>query len=112
MVLRRGARGKGGRPPFDPAFMFNIVVLLALYSLQHERCEFQVKNRVPFPALPWVRACWCYSGRDDGVDLPRALGQNEGNRTAVPPSRCQVSVAANSRERISKRSAIERFHWE
>jgi hypothetical protein len=31
-ALRRSARGKGGRPPFDPVLMFKVLVLQALYS--------------------------------------------------------------------------------
>jgi hypothetical protein len=45
-ALRRSARGKGGRPPFDPVLMFKILVLQALYSLSDEGCEFQIKDRL------------------------------------------------------------------
>ena len=47
-VLRRSARGKGGRPPFDPVMMFKILVLQALYSLSDEGCELQIKDRLSF----------------------------------------------------------------
>jgi transposase, IS5 family len=47
-ALRRSARGKGGRPPFDPVLMFKVLVLQALYSLSDEGCEFQIKDRLSF----------------------------------------------------------------
>lgn len=47
-ALRRGPRGKGGRPPFDPVLMFKILVLQALYSLSDEGTEFQIKDRLSF----------------------------------------------------------------
>ena len=33
VVLRRSDQCKGGRPPFDPVMMLEILVLQALYSL-------------------------------------------------------------------------------
>ncbi|MFC3216430.1 IS5 family transposase [Novosphingobium panipatense] len=50
-ALRRGPRGKGGRPPFDPVLMFKILVLQALYSLSDEATEFQIKDRLSFLRL-------------------------------------------------------------
>tara|TARA_R110002167_G_scaffold59293_5_gene167940 strand:+ start:1792 stop:2385 length:594 start_codon:yes stop_codon:yes gene_type:complete len=47
-ALRRSARSKGGRPPFDPVLMFKILVLQALYSLSDEATEFQIKDRLSF----------------------------------------------------------------
>lgn len=47
-ALRRGARNKGGRPPFDPVLMFKALVLQALYSLSDEATEFQIKDRLSF----------------------------------------------------------------
>lgn len=47
-ALRRGDRGKGGRPPFDPVLMFKILVLQALYALSDEATEFQIKDRLSF----------------------------------------------------------------
>ena len=47
-ALRCNARGKGDRPPFDPALMFKIRVLQALYSLSDEATEFQIKDRLSF----------------------------------------------------------------
>ena len=47
-ALRRSARGKGVRPPFDPVLMFKVLVLQALYSLSDEATEFQIKDRLSF----------------------------------------------------------------
>ena len=47
-ALRRSARGKGGRPPFDPVMMFKVLVLQALYSLSDDATEFQIKDRLSF----------------------------------------------------------------
>lgn len=47
-ALRRSARGKGGRPPFDPVLMFRILVLQVFYSLSDEATEFQIKDRLSF----------------------------------------------------------------
>lgn len=47
-ALRRSARGKGGRPPFDAVMMFKILVLQALWSLSDEAVEFQIKDRLSF----------------------------------------------------------------
>src|SRR5690606_28783790 len=38
-ALRRSARGKGGRSPFDPVPMFRILVLQAPYSLSPPWCR-------------------------------------------------------------------------
>ncbi len=48
VALRREARGKGGRPPFDPVLMFKILVLQTLYSLSDEACEFLIRDRLSF----------------------------------------------------------------
>ena len=47
-ALRRSARGRGGRPTFDPVMMFKILVLQALYSPSDEATEFQIKNKLSF----------------------------------------------------------------
>jgi IS5 family transposase len=45
VALRRSARGKGGRSPFDLVLMFKILVLQALWSLSDEAVEFQISKR-------------------------------------------------------------------
>ena len=44
----RGDRSKGGRPPFDPVFMFKVLILQAMHALSDERCEYLIKDRLSF----------------------------------------------------------------
>jgi len=71
-TLRRGFRGKGGRPPFDPVHMFKILALQALYSLSDEATEFQIKDRLSFRrflslgldgTVPDTTAVWLFRER-------------------------------------------------
>lgn len=39
---------KGGRPPFDPVFMFKVLVLQRLYNLSDDATEYQIKDRLTF----------------------------------------------------------------
>jgi len=39
---------KGGRPPFDPVFMFKVLVLQRLYNLSDDAAEYQIKDRLTF----------------------------------------------------------------
>ena len=41
-------RRRGGRPPFDPVFVFKVLVLQRLYNLSDEMAEFQMNDRVSF----------------------------------------------------------------
>ena len=43
-----GKGSKGGRPPFDPVFMFKVLVVQRLYNLSDEGAEFQLNDRVSF----------------------------------------------------------------
>lgn len=55
-ALRCGwPRNKGGRPPFDPVLMFEILVLQALYWLSDEATEFQIKDRLSFQQFMGLR---------------------------------------------------------
>jgi IS5 family transposase len=47
-AVPRADRSKGGRPAFDPVFMFKVLVLQACYSLSDERTEFLIKDRLSF----------------------------------------------------------------
>lgn len=38
----------GGRPPFDPVFMFKVIVLQKYYGLSEEETEFQILDRFSF----------------------------------------------------------------
>ena len=39
---------EGGRPPFDPVFMFKVIVLQKYYGLSEEDTEFQILDRFSF----------------------------------------------------------------
>lgn len=47
-ALKRSARTKGGRPPFDSVLMFKVLVLQALYNLSDEGAEFHIRDRLTF----------------------------------------------------------------
>lgn len=48
VAVPRADRSKGGRPAFDPVFMFKILILQAMHSLSDERCEYLIKDRLSF----------------------------------------------------------------
>jgi IS5 family transposase len=41
-------KGPGGRPPFNPMFMFKILVIQSLYGLHDEQTQFQILDRRSF----------------------------------------------------------------
>ncbi|MCQ0988816.1 IS5 family transposase [Jiella marina] len=47
-ALKRSDGAKGGRPPYDPVFMFKVLVLQALYNLSDDQAEFQIQDRLSF----------------------------------------------------------------
>ena len=47
-AVPRSDGSKGGRPAFDPVFMFKVLVLQASHSLSDERTEFLIKDRLSF----------------------------------------------------------------
>ena len=47
-ALKRSDGSKGGRPPYDPVFMFKIMVLQALYTLSDDQAEFLLQDRLSF----------------------------------------------------------------
>ena len=47
-VLKKGAQGPGGRPPFDYVMMFKILILQKLYNMADDKTEFQIKDRLSF----------------------------------------------------------------
>lgn len=46
--LRKEAKGKGGRPPFDYVMMFQILILQRYYNLSDDQTEFQILDRASF----------------------------------------------------------------
>jgi IS5 family transposase len=62
-ALRRGERGKGGRPAFDPVLKFKMLVLQALHGLSLAQTSYMVRDR-----LSWMRFC----GLGPGDTVPDA----------------------------------------
>ncbi len=69
MVLARSDRSKGGRPPYDPALMFKVLVLQTLYTLSDDQSEYQLKDRLSFmrfvglalhDPVPDARTIWLF----------------------------------------------------
>jgi hypothetical protein len=92
-ALRRGARNKDGRPPFDPVLMFKALVLQALYSLSDEATEFQIKDRLSFQrflglgldgTVPDATTVWLFRER-----LVKARAIDRLFVDPRPPARCQ-----------------------
>ncbi len=46
---------KGGRPPFDPVFMFKVLVLQKFHGLSDEATEMQIKDRLSFLSFLGLR---------------------------------------------------------
>src|ERR1700757_1000497 len=62
-------RTEGGRPPFDPALMFKILVIQATNNLSDERAEFLINDRLSFmrflglgleDRVPDARTIWLF----------------------------------------------------
>lgn len=47
-AVPRSDGSKGGRPPFDLVFMFEVLILQASHSLSEERTEFLIEDRLSF----------------------------------------------------------------
>src|SRR4051812_18940880 len=68
-AVPRADRSRGGRPPFDHVFMFNVLILQASHSLSDERVEFLIKDRLSFmrflglglaDAVPDANTIWTF----------------------------------------------------
>jgi transposase, IS5 family len=68
-ALKRSARDKGGRPPYDAVLMFRVLVLQALYNLSDEQTEYQILDRLSFmkflglnlqDKVPDARTIWLF----------------------------------------------------
>ena len=47
-ALARSDRARGGRPPYDAALMFKVLVLQTLYTLSDDQTEYQIRDRLSF----------------------------------------------------------------
>lgn len=79
--LNYSDQSKGGRPPYDPVFMFKIVVLQKYYGLSEEDTEFQILDRFSFQRflgldvsspVPDKNTVWLFKNRL-GVEGIKAL---------------------------------------
>ena len=52
--MKRSDGTKGGRPPYDPVFMFKVLVLQTLYDLADEQAEFMIRDRLSFMRFPGI----------------------------------------------------------
>lgn len=46
--LTRVPKGKGGRPPYDYALLFKILILQRYYNLSDDQIEYQINDRMSF----------------------------------------------------------------
>ena len=61
--MPRSDGSKGARLPFDHVLMFKVLVLQSIHSLSDERCEYLIKDRLSFIALPRAGAHRRCAGR-------------------------------------------------
>jgi transposase, IS5 family len=47
-ALDRADRTRGGRPPYAPVLMFQVLVLQTLYTLSDDQTEYQIRDRLSF----------------------------------------------------------------
>lgn len=47
-VLKKQAKGKGGRPPYDYVMMFKTLILQRYYNLSDDQIEYQILDRLSF----------------------------------------------------------------
>jgi transposase len=68
-ALQRSDGAKGGRPPYDAALRFKILILQTLYTLSDDQAEFQIRDRFSFmrflgldlhDAVPDAKTIWLY----------------------------------------------------
>ena len=56
MPIKIGAKGDaGGRLPFDPVFMFKVLILQKFHGLSDEATEAQIKDRLNFLSFLGLR---------------------------------------------------------
>ncbi len=47
-VMKKAAKGSGGRPPYDDILLFKILVLHRVYNLSDDQTEYQINDRMSF----------------------------------------------------------------
>ncbi len=68
-ALRKFKKSNAGRKPYDPVFMFKVLVLQSLYNLSDDQTEFQIKDRLSFmrfleldfeDSIPDAKTLWLF----------------------------------------------------
>lgn len=74
---------KGGRPPFDPVFMFKVLVIQKFYGLSDEATEQQIQDRFSFLSFLGLRPGDSIPNKNTIWDFKQALekdGRNGSDR--------------------------------
>lgn len=93
---------KRGRPPFDVALKFRILVLQALHGLSRDQAEYLVCER-----LSWMRFCWL--GPVDAVpDATRVAASPQrntsGEMTAIKVGKRACDIRPEKLARLGRMS--------
>jgi len=56
-VLKKEAKGPGGRPPYDYVLMFKVLILQRLYGISDAQAEYQIKDRLSFMRFLGLSLC-------------------------------------------------------
>ncbi len=80
--MPRKDRSKGGRPPFDHAFMFKVLILETSHNLSDERTEYLIKDRLSFMRFLGLSLNEMVMGRQHDLDLSRGAEQSQDREQA------------------------------
>jgi transposase, IS5 family len=87
-VLAYSDGAQGGRPPFDPVLMFNILVIQATNNLSDERTEFLINDSPSFmrflglglsDRVPDARTIWLFREKLTKADVIKGLFERFDN---------------------------------
>ena len=116
-ALYQSDRSKGGRPPYDAALMFKILILQSLYSLSDDQIEFQIKDRLSFirflglhlwDQIPDAKTVWVYRERLKDKKLDTLLFEKfdqmlkERGYLAMSGQIIDASIVSAPRSRMTK----------
>lgn len=71
-AIRKGHKGKAGRPPYDSILLFKIVVLQRYFNLSDDQTEYQINDRMSFirflgltlsDRVPDAKTIWLFKDR-------------------------------------------------
>src|SRR5437588_6295579 len=104
---------QGGRPPFDPVMMFQILVIQAANNLSDERTEFLINDRLSFmrflglslaDRVPDARTIWLFREKLTQAGAIKTLFERFDamlRRRAISPCRARSLTRASSPRRAS-----------